>query len=120
MSIKSFRDSYSLFKVLVIVLYEHEIPHPAVTYTPELIPGPVNNTLLPIFSSCPSETLYSTYPPITTSYKDQPIPPLHPKNPEPLPALDLKNKSGGGKGPLGRPDFCSKDPEHVTHLQMMW
>ncbi len=73
MSIKSFRDSYSLFKVLVIVLYEHEIPHPAVTYTPELIPGPVNNTLLPIFSSCPSETLYFTYPPITTSYKNQPI-----------------------------------------------
>ena len=21
--------------------------------------------------------------------------------------------------PLGRPDICSKDPEHVTHLQMM-
>ena len=37
----------------------------------------------------------------------------------PLPALDLKNKSGGGKGPLGRPDFCSKDPEFVKHLQMM-
>jgi len=45
----------------------------AVTYTPELIPGPVNNTLLPIFSSCPSEILYFTYPPITTSYKNQPI-----------------------------------------------
>jgi len=37
----------------------------------------------------------------------------------PLPALDLKNKSGGGKGPLGRPDYYSKDPEHVTHLQKM-
>ena len=37
----------------------------------------------------------------------------------PLPAFDLKNKSGGGKGPLGRPDFCSKDPELVKHLQMM-
>ena len=37
----------------------------------------------------------------------------------PLPALDLKNKSSGGKGPLGRPDFYSKDTEHVKHLQMM-
>jgi len=45
--------------------------------------------------------------------------PDYPKNPGPLPALDLKNKSGGGKGPLGRPDICSKDPEHVTHLQKM-
>jgi len=91
----------------------------AVTYTPELIPWHVNNTLHPDFSSSPSETLYSTHPPITTSYKNQPIPPLHPKNLKPLPALDLKNKSGGGKGPLGRPDICSKDPEHVIHLQMM-
>ena len=37
----------------------------------------------------------------------------------PLPAPYLKNKSGGGKGSPGRPDFHSKDPEHVTHLQMM-
>ena len=40
-----------------------------VTYTPELIPRPVNNTLHPDFPSCPSETLYSTLPSITTSYK---------------------------------------------------
>ena len=37
----------------------------------------------------------------------------------PLPALDLKNKSSGGNGPLDRPDICSKDTKHVTHLQMM-
>jgi hypothetical protein len=90
-----------------------------VTYTPDLSPRPVNNTLHSDFPSCPSETLYSTYPPITTSYKNHPIPPLHPKNPGPLPAPYPKNKSGGGKGHLGRPDICSKDPEHVTHLQMM-
>ncbi len=88
-------------------------------YTPELIPRPVNNTQLLIFSSCPSETQYSTHPPITTSNKNQPIPPHHPENPLPLPAPYLKNKSGGGKGPLRRPDFCSKDPEFVTHLQKM-
>ena len=41
------------------------------------------------------------------------------ENPGPLPAPYPKNKSGGGKGPLGRPDFCSKDPELVTRLQMM-
>ena len=35
----------------------------------------------------------------------------------PLPALDLKNKSGGCEGSLDRPDIHSKDPEHVTHLQ---
>ena len=68
-----------------------------VTYILELIPGPVNNTLLSICSSCPSETQYSTHPPIATSYINQPIPPLHPKNPKPLPAPDPKNKSGGGK-----------------------
>ena len=93
---------------------------PTVTYTPELIPGPVNNTLHPDFSSCPSETLYSTHPPITTSYNNHPIPPLHPKKtPGTLPAPDSKNKSGGGKGPLGRSDFHSKDTEFVTHLQKM-
>ncbi|MCG7850741.1 MAG: hypothetical protein MIO93_16400 [ANME-2 cluster archaeon] len=43
--------------------------------------------------------------------------PEDPENPGPLPAIDLKNKSDGGKGPLGRPDFCSKDPELVKHLQ---
>jgi len=43
--------------------------------------------------------------------------PDYPENPGPLPAIDLKNKSDGGKGPLGRPDFCSKDPELVKHLQ---
>ena len=90
-----------------------------VNYTPKLISGPVNNTLHLIFSSCPSETLYSTHPPIATSDKNQPSPPLHPKNPCSLPALYLKNKSGGGKGPPGRPDICSKDTEHVKHLQMM-
>jgi hypothetical protein len=36
-----------------------------------------------------------------------------------LPAPYSKNKSGGGKGPHGRPDFCSKDQELVTHLQKM-
>ena len=91
----------------------------AVTDIQELIPGPENNTLLPIFSSCPFETLYSTHPPIATSNKNQPIPPLHPKNSGPLPALDLKNKSDGGKGPLGKPDFHSKDTELVKHLQTM-
>ncbi|NOR49133.1 MAG: hypothetical protein GQ533_14020 [Methanosarcinaceae archaeon] len=39
------------------------------------------------------------------------------ENPGPLPAPDLNNKSGGGKGPLGRPNFCSKDLELVKHLQ---
>jgi len=43
----------------------------------------------------------------------------YPDNPKPLPAIDLKNKSDGGKGPLGRPDFYSKDPELVKHLQKM-
>lgn len=43
----------------------------------------------------------------------------YPENPGPLHAPALKNKSGGGKGPLGRPDFCSKDPELVKHLQKM-
>ena len=37
----------------------------------------------------------------------------------PMPAPDPKNKSGGCKGSPGRPDFHSKDPEHVTHLQQM-
>ena len=46
----------------------------AVTYTPDLSPRPVNNTLHPDFLSCPSGTLYSTHPPLTTSYKNQPIP----------------------------------------------
>ena len=45
--------------------------------------------------------------------------PDYPENPGPLPALDPKNKSGGGKGPLGRPDIHSKDPELVKHLQTM-
>jgi len=36
-----------------------------------------------------------------------------------LPGFDLKNKSDGGKEPLGRPDFCSKDTELVKHLQKM-
>ena len=43
--------------------------------------------------------------------------PDYPENPGPLPALYLKNKSDGGKGPLGRLDFCSIDPELVKHLQ---
>ena len=45
--------------------------------------------------------------------------PLHTKNLKPLPSLNPKNKSGGGRGFLGRPDICSKDPEFVTHMQMM-
>ena len=45
--------------------------------------------------------------------------PDYPENPGPLSALDLKNKSGGGKGLLARPDFCSIDPEFVKHLQKM-
>ena len=45
--------------------------------------------------------------------------PDDPQNPWPLPAPYLKNKSGGGKGLLGRPDICPKDPELVKHLQMM-
>ena len=45
--------------------------------------------------------------------------PNYPENLWPLPAPDLKNKSDSGKGPLGRPDFCSKDPELVKHLQKM-
>ena len=45
--------------------------------------------------------------------------PDYSENPGSLPAIDLKNKSDGGKGPLGRPDFCSKDPEFVKHLQNM-
>jgi len=45
--------------------------------------------------------------------------PDYPKNHGPLPASDPKNKSGSGRGPLGRPDICSKYPEHVTHLQTM-
>ena len=32
------------------------------------------------------------------------------ENPEPLPAPDLKNKSGG-KGHLGRPEVCLKNIE---------
>ena len=36
-----------------------------------------------------------------------------------LPAPYLNNKSGGGKGHLSRPNFHSKDTEHVTHLQKM-
>jgi len=35
------------------------------------------------------------------------------------PAPYLKNKSGGGNGPLGRPDIHSKDPELIKHLQKM-
>ena len=45
--------------------------------------------------------------------------PLHPKNPGLLTALNIKNKSGGGKESLRRPDINSKDMEHVTHLQKM-
>jgi hypothetical protein len=45
--------------------------------------------------------------------------PDYPENHGPLPAIDLKNKSDGGNGPLGRPDFCSKDLELVKHLQKM-
>ena len=45
--------------------------------------------------------------------------PDYPKNPGPLPSPDLKNKSDGGKGALGRPNFCSKDPELVKQLQKM-
>ena len=45
--------------------------------------------------------------------------PDYPENPGPLPASDLKNKSDGGKGPLGKQDFCSKDPDLVKHLQKM-
>jgi hypothetical protein len=37
----------------------------------------------------------------------------------PLPAPYLKNKSSGGKGPLGKPDFCSKTRKLVKHLQTM-
>ena len=52
--------------------------------------------------------------------KNQPIPPLHPKKTQgTLPAPYSKYKSGGGKESRGRSDFCSKDPELVTHLQMM-
>ena len=36
--------------------------------------------------------------------------PDYPEDPGPLPAIDLKNKSNGGKLPLGRPDFCLKRP----------
>jgi len=35
--------------------------------------------------------------------------PDYPENPGSLPAPYLKNKSGGGKGLLGRPDICPKD-----------
>src|SRR5574341_1112706 len=42
-----------------------------------------------------------------------------PDNPGPLPAPDLRNKSDGGKGPLGKKDFCLKDPQLVEHLQKM-
>ena len=45
--------------------------------------------------------------------------PDYPENSRPLPPPDPKNKSGGGKGPLGRPNFCSKDPELVKQLQKM-
>jgi len=88
---------------------------------PKNIPWPVNNTLHPDFSSCPSETLYSTHPPITTSNKNQPNPTHHitSKTPYPCPPLDLKNKSGGGRGPLRRPDIHSNDLELVKHLQKM-
>ena len=48
-------------------LTDAHVSHLAVTYTKKLIPLPVNNTLHPDFSSCPSATLYSTHPPITTS-----------------------------------------------------
>jgi hypothetical protein len=52
--------------------------------------------------------------------KNQPIPPLHPKKPPgTLPAPYSKYKSGGSKGSLGRPDFCSKDTQLVKHLQKM-
>jgi len=37
--------------------------------------------------------------------------PDYPENPGPLPSSNLKNKSNGGKGPLARPDFYSKNPE---------
>jgi len=36
--------------------------------------------------------------------------PDYPENPGSLPAPDLENKSDGGNGPLGRPDFCLKRP----------
>ncbi len=36
-----------------------------------------------------------------------------------LPALDLRNKPDGGKGPLGKKDFCLKDAELVKNLQKM-
>jgi len=45
--------------------------------------------------------------------------PDYPENPGSLPAPYLKNKSGGGKGLLGRPDICPKDPELVKNLQKM-
>ncbi len=36
-----------------------------------------------------------------------------------LPAPDLRNKPDGGKGPLGKKDFCLKDPALVKNLQKM-
>ena len=91
----------------------------ACKFTIILIPGPVNNTLLPIFSSCPSDTSYSTHPPITTSYKYHPIPPHHQKTPYPCPPLTSRTNPAAARDTLGRPDIHSKDPEHVTHLQNM-
>ena len=89
-----------------------------VTYTPELIPLPVNNTLLPIFSSRPSETLYSTHPPITTSYKNHTSHHFTQKPLTPARPLTLRKNQAAARN-SGRPDFHSKDLEHVTHLQMM-
>ena len=110
---------------------------------PDLSPRPVNNTIHTNFASCPSLALYSTHPPTTPPHKNHPIfrPPSpnfsknqnlfnttnadntqmadYPENPGPLPSPYLKNKSDGGKGPLGRPNFCSQNPELVKHLQKM-
>ncbi|KAF5424091.1 MAG: hypothetical protein C5S44_02425 [Candidatus Methanocomedens sp.] len=50
-----------------------------VTYTPELIPGPVNNTLHTDFTSCPTLAFYFILIVMDTSYKNTPF--LH-KNPQ--------------------------------------
>jgi len=57
--------------------------------------------------------------PFNTTNADNIQMPDYPENPDLCPPLTPKNKSGGGKGRQGRPDFCSKDTEHVTHLQTM-
>ena len=103
--------------MLKYIKKDTQFSHLVVTYTLELFPEPVNDTRTLIFHlvrlkhNTPSQKFpHTTLTPITHILNYQ-------KNHIPLPAPYLKNKSGGSKGLLGRPDFHSKDLEHVKHMQ---